>query len=98
MAYRFCMPAPTIDEVIDTLLDNADFESAQSVSKAASFVTAATQYFILTPQSQSDQGSSMAISATQIENLLNRARAFVSANRTNSGSAVRFLSVSGGFR
>jgi hypothetical protein len=92
------MPAPTIDEVIDALLDNADFEAAQSVSKAASFVTAATQYFILTPQSQSDQGSSMAISATQIENLLNRARAFVSANRTNSGSAVRFLSVSGGFR
>jgi hypothetical protein len=39
----------------------------------------------------------MAISATQIENLLNRARAFVSANRTPS-SVVRFLSVSGGFR
>jgi hypothetical protein len=91
------MPAPTIDEVIDTLLENADFEGAQSVSKATAFVTAATQYFILTPQSQSDQGSSMAISATQIENLLNRARAFVAANRTPS-SVVRFLSVSGGFR
>jgi hypothetical protein len=89
--------AATIDEVIDALLDNADFEAAQSVSKANLFVSAAVRYFILTPQSQSDQGSSMAISVAQIENLMNRARNFISANQTPS-SAVRFLSVSGGFR
>jgi hypothetical protein len=90
------MPA-TIDEVIDTLLDNADFEQSTSVSKAQAFITAAVRYFILTPQSQSDQGSSMAISTTQIENLLNRARNFVALNQTVS-SNVKFLSVSEGFR
>lgn len=89
--------AATIDEVIDALLDNADFEASNSVSKAQLFITAATRYFILVPSSQSDQGSSMAISTATIENLLNRARIFVAANRTPSG-AVRFLSVSGGFR
>ena len=89
--------AATIDEVIDTLLDNADFEEADSVSKAQVFATAAKRFFILTPSSQSDQGSSMAISATQIENLLNRALTYIAANRT-SPSTVRFLSVSEGFR
>jgi hypothetical protein len=89
--------AATIDEVIDTLLDNADFEEADSVSKAQAFATAAKRFFILTPLSQSDQGSSMAISATQIENLLNRAITYIAANRV-APSTVRFLSVSEGFR
>ena len=89
--------AATIDEVIDTLLDNADFEQSTSVFKAQAFITAAVRYFILTPQSQSDQGSSMSISTQQIENLLNRARNFVAINRTPT-SCVKFISVSEGFR
>ncbi len=89
--------AATIDEVIDALLDNADFEESISVSKAQAFITAAVRYFILTPQSQSDQGSAMSISPQTIENLLNRARNFVAVNRTPS-SSVKFLSVSEGFR
>lgn len=89
--------AVTIDEVLDTLLDNADFEESTSVSKAQAFITAAVCYFILTPQSQSDQGSSMSISTQQIENLLNRARNFVAVNRTPT-SCVKFITVSKGFR
>lgn len=89
--------AATIDEVIDALLDNADFEENNSVSKASLFVTAAKRFFILTPQNQSDQGSSMAISAAQIENLMLRAQSFVAANRTSAG-AVRHLVVSEDFR
>lgn len=89
--------AATIDDVIDALLDNADFEEANSVSKAQTFATAAKRFFILSPLSSSDQGSSMAISATQIENLLNRALTFIAAKRTDP-STVRFLSVSEGFR
>lgn len=89
--------AVTIDEVIDALLDNADFEENNSVSKASLFVTAAKRFFILTPQNQSDQGSSMAISAAQIENLMLRAQSFVAANRTSAG-AVRHLVVSENFR
>jgi hypothetical protein len=89
--------AVTIDEVIDSLLDNADFEETSSVSKATSFVTAAKRFFILTPQSQADQGSSMAISVAQIENLMLRAQSYVAANRTSAGS-VRHLVVSENFR
>lgn len=89
--------AVTIDEVIDALLDNADFEENNSVSKASLFVTAAKRFFILTPQNQSDQGSSMAISAAQIENLMLRAQSFVAANRTSAGT-VRHLVVSENFR
>jgi hypothetical protein len=89
--------AATIDEVLELLDANADFEAAQSVSKAQAFLTATTKYLFLVPQSQSDQGSSLAISPATVENLANRARNFIAANRTPS-STVRFLSVSEGFR
>jgi hypothetical protein len=91
------MAAATIDEVIDSLIDNADFEEVASVAKASAFVTAANRFFILSPESQADQGSMMRISAQQIENLLRRAQQFVAVN---SGGAprVRFFSASEGFR
>ena len=89
--------AATIDEVIDALLDNADFEESFSVSKAQLFATAAKRFLILSPQSQSDQGSSLTMSPATIENLMNRALEFIAVNRTPTG-AVRFLSVSEGFR
>lgn len=92
--------AATIDEVIDALLDNADFEESDSLTKARTFITAANRYFILTPANQADQGSSMAMGLTQIQALLNRATAFVknSAATSVQNSSVRFLSVSEGFR
>ena len=92
--------AATIDEVIDDLLDNADFEESASLSKARTFITAATRYLILTPASQSDQGSSLAMGLQQIQSLLSRATAFVNSNDTASaaGSRVRFLSAGEGFR
>jgi hypothetical protein len=89
--------AATIDEVIDALLDNADFEAVLSVSKAQLFATAAKRFLILSPQSQSDQGSSLSMSPQTIEHLMNRALEFIQVNRTHSG-VVRFLSVSEGFR
>ena len=92
------MPA-TLDEVYDSLIDNADFEEVSSVSKARAFATAATRFLILSPQSQADQGSSMTMSVAQIENLLKRARGYIDQNATGQGNAnVRFLSASTGFR
>jgi hypothetical protein len=89
--------AATIDQVIDALLDNADFEESLSVTKAQLFSTAAKRFLILSPQSQSDQGSSLTMSPATIENLMHRALEFIAANRVPS-SVVRFLSVSEGFR
>lgn len=92
--------AATIDEVIDELLDNADFEESNSVSKARSFITAANRFFILTPASQSDQGSSLAMGLAQIQSLLQSAHSFVSQADTSSSdtSRVRFLSARSGWR
>lgn len=91
--------ACTIDEVYDDLLNNADFEELSSVVKARAFVTAAKRFLILSPQQQTDQGSSMTISVNQIESLLNRAQQFIEqSNRNSSGGGVRFLSAAEGFR
>ena len=91
------MAAKTLDEVIDDLLNNADFEELESLSKAQKFITAATRYFILAPSSASEAGSSMAINPPQVENLLQRARQVVAEQATSRGS-VRFLATAEGFR
>lgn len=94
------MTVPTLDEIYDTLLENADFEESASVSKAETFITAANRLFISSPQSQSSQGGSMSINTSAIQELLTRARLFVegakSAN-SNTSSKVRFFSF-GDFR
>ena len=94
------MAAPTIDEVIDALLDNADFEASDSVTKARLFITAANRFLIMTPASQSDKGSSLSMGLAEIRNLLTAARAFVNQADTNSAATtrVRFLSAREGWR
>lgn len=89
--------AQTIDEVVDELLDNADFEEVGSTSKATAFITAAKRFFILSPEQQAHQGSMMRVSVPQIERLMTRAQHFVDINSGRS-SRVRFLSAAGGFR
>lgn len=94
------MPA-TVDEVIDDLIDYADFESVGSVSRAQTFVTAAKRFLILSPQQQSDQGSSLTMSVAQIEKMMHRAQQFIDQKSTVTSAAssrVRFLSASEGFR
>lgn len=89
--------ATTIDEVIDELLDSADFEEVGSSVKAKTFITAAKRFFILNPEQQAHQGSMMRVSVPQIERLMTRAQQFVDINAGKS-SRVRFLSAAGGFR
>ena len=89
--------ATTIDEVIDELLNNADFEEVGSVAKASAFITAAKRFFILSPEQQAHQGTMMRVSVEQIERLMQRAQQFVDVNSGRT-SRVRFLSAAGGFR
>ena len=84
--------AATLDEVIDSLLDNADFEETGSASKARTFITAANRYFILQPQSASDQSSSLSMGLPQVQALMQRAQAYVSAN----SASVTFVNVNTG--
>lgn len=93
------MAAPDIATIVSNLNDNADFEESGSVTKAHAFVTAAKRFLLFSPQTQSDEGSTLTMSVTQIENMMNQARNFITANSTASGAAkVRFLSASQGFR
>jgi len=93
------MAAPDIATIVSNLNDNASFEEDSSVTKAQAFVTAAKRYLLFAPQTQSDQGSSLTMSVQQIENLMQQARQYVTANSTSAGAAkVRFLSASDGFR
>lgn len=91
--------AITLDDITDDLLENASFEEDASVTKAKAFVTAAKRFLLLSPQSQSDQGSSLTMGLEQVEGLLKRAQQYVkeqqSANASNS--RVRFLSAREGF-
>ena len=94
------MAVPTIDEVIDELLTNADFEASNSVAKARAFITAANRFLIMTPASQSDKGASLSMGLAEIRSLLNAARSFVNQSSTDSAatSRVRFLSAREGWR
>jgi hypothetical protein len=93
------MAAPTIDEIYETVVDYADFEEVGSLSRAKTFITAAKRFLIANPASQGDQGSSISMSVTQIENLLKRAMDYVSATDTSSAnSRVTHLHVGRGFR
>ncbi len=84
----------TVEQIEQTLLDNADFEEADSVTKAKAFVTSAKRWLILRPNSASHQGNSLSLNAGQVESMMVRAQDFISANAVNSGR-VRFLGMDG---
>lgn len=90
----------TIDVVIDALTDNADFAATSDVTKAKAFVTAAIQYLVLSPASQSDQGTSLSIAPETIRALMNKAQQLIDSEGSSTAetSRVRFLSASRGFR
>jgi len=89
----------TPDEILDAFTDNADYEETQSLAKARAFVTACIRLIGVIPQSQSDQGSSIAYSTAQVQALMQRAQNWIAANQRIAGGRVAFFSVnSGGFR
>jgi hypothetical protein len=88
--------AATTDEILDAFSDNADYEETQSLPKARAFVTACVRLIGVIPQSQSDQGSSVAYSIPQVQALMQRAQNWIVANQTSAGGRVAFYSVNGG--
>lgn len=91
----------TIDTVYTALLDNADWQSDNSIVKAKAFVTAAKQFFILSPaQSASPGGFSMAMSVQQIKQLHDEAASFLvsNASSTNGGASVSIMGAKHGYR
>lgn len=91
------MPA-TPDQNLDVLLDNADFEEQDSLSKAQRFVSAAKRYLLQTPQAQSEQGASLTMNLAEVRALMQRAQQFIDIKKRQTSGAVRFLSAAEGFR
>lgn len=91
--------AATLDQILDALLDNADFEETSSTTKAAAFVTAAKRYLILMPASASDSGTSQAMNPAQVERMMQRAQAMIAAATPNTGGgSVRYFGFTQGRR
>jgi hypothetical protein len=88
--------AATTDEILDAFSDNADYEETQSLPKARAFITACVRLIGVIPQSQSDQGSSIAYSIPQVQALMQRAQNWIVANQTAAGGRVACYSVNGG--
>lgn len=91
----------TIDTVYTALLDNADWQSDNSIVKAKAFVTAAKQFFILSPaQSASPGGFSISMSVQQIKQLHDEAASFIASNGSaaNGGSSISIMGAKHGFR
>lgn len=86
----------SLTEIIESLIENADFEEVQSVSKAKAFATAAKRWLILAPSTASKEGASLSMNAQEVADLMRRAQAFIAANDTSIGNrkpGVRFLEV-----
>jgi len=84
------------DQIVAELLEYADFEEVGSPARARKFIVAAKRFLILSPTSQSDQGSAMTLSIPQIEALMKSAQVYARANSGTGG--VRFLGVTSRFR
>lgn len=89
------MATYTLESVEETLLDNADFEEVGSVSKAKAFVTAANRWMILSPESSSNQSSSLSMNKASVETLKARALAFIQVNDKRADGASSKVSFYG---
>jgi len=88
-----------INEIEKALIEYADFEETESVDRAKKFITAAKRWLILRPQSSARDGASMTMSHSTVNDLLQRAHAYVKARETGANqSRVRFLAVENDFR
>ena len=86
------MTTPTVNEIIQTLMENADFEEVVSVAKAKSFISAAKRLQLIRPEEAEDQHKRLKFNGAQLSDMTKRAQEFVAVNDTSNGGSVRFLS------
>ena len=84
------MAAPTEAEVLEALIEYADYESADSIERARLFQTAARRWQLMRPVSSGDAGSTMAWDAAATASAIERVNAFIAAKLTATGR-VRHL-------
>lgn len=90
------MTVYTLEDVQADLLEYADFEETNSVSRAQLFATAAMRWTILKPDSGSADGVSSTLNKQAIIDLMHRAKHMIAS--ANNGGAVQFLGVANDFR
>ena len=93
------MVAPTVDQVLESLGEYADYETANSVERARLYRDACRRFLAL-PSSSAEQGSSAGYAPQYIQQELEFARRWIAQNDTSSqsGGGSRFLSTREGFR
>lgn len=80
------MADETLDTIVDALNTNADYLTANSLSKAQAFRDALMRASLLRPSALSDMGSSLAFDAQSIQTRLDEVNAFIrnaNGNRTS---------------
>jgi hypothetical protein len=91
------MTVYTIASLEQTILENADWHETGSVSKAKAFATAIDRLLFLSPESSSDQGTSLSLGRATWEKRRDAALEFIAAASANNRSTL-FLSVGQQFR
>jgi hypothetical protein len=82
------MTVYTIASLEQTILDNADWHETGSVSKAKAFATAIDRLLFLSPESSSDQGTSISLGRGVWEARRDAALRFIAAASPGSSSTL----------
>ena len=85
-----------IADIEADLIEYADFDVTNSLSRANSFITAARRWLILRAESASNQSSSLSLGKQYVQDMLRRAEQFAARKSGNGG--VRFLGPGSHFR
>jgi hypothetical protein len=75
--------------------DNAGFEENGSPSQAAAFITACVILLRRRPVQMSNDNHTVAFDGMAVREQLNRARKWLSVNKSGNGNGVRFIDFSG---
>lgn len=77
-----------VDDVQQSLLDNASFIEDNSLSKAKAFVSAAARWLIMKPANVSGENRTVVLNTVQVEKMKHDAEIFIEQWQ---GSSVKFL-------
>lgn len=87
--------ASTLADIKDEYLDNLDYESSSSPTKAEAFINACRALLLKLPAQSAMGSGSTQFSPNLIREELNAARAWLSVNQSSRNAGVKHLSFEG---
>ena len=80
----------TPDDILQAVLDNADYLQQNSVDKAKKLVTACNRYLVLFPNNTTGNNKTVVLNTVQVENMRKDAELFIA---NFNGGSVKYLGV-----